>query len=251
MTPLRLVMGIVILVLLAPVAYVVFQIVILASMFIREYHTWNQEVTVVVDTPTGPARGSAVTKVEAWFGQLPMSGNEVAYRITGEATVVDLGGGKYLFALLTDSEERLHRVFRDRLPDTREVWLREIPELTDERSLTPDQLGDKAYLDRYGYMVVHPGERDQFLITFADMSRPQTVKYVDPNNLAATFGAGYSLREVRIGLTDAAPTSGTIAGILPWLYDPEVMRNPGFRELPLATRNISGDLVRPVPDLGD
>ena len=66
----------------------------------RTEHQWRQKTTLTVETPAGPRSGSSVVEVTALFGKLPLTGNEVEYSFHGEATVVEIMPGRYLFALL-------------------------------------------------------------------------------------------------------------------------------------------------------
>lgn len=75
--------------------------------FLPETHSWRQKLTLVVDTPGDDVTGSLVIEVRVSFyqgGQI-MIGTEVQYDLTGEAAVVEVLPGKFLFALTGDSEE--------------------------------------------------------------------------------------------------------------------------------------------------
>ena len=62
------------------------------------------------------------------------------------------------------------------------------------------------------------GDRLPMLVRFADIADPKTVERVDPENLAASFGAGYALQRVVVEETDDPVTSG-IEKRLRWLGD--------------------------------
>ena len=68
-------------------------------------YEWNQKITVEVETPDGVKSGSSVQHIRwvAGAGYPGMDGPSADSKVTGEAVVVDLGGGKYLFALLSGS----------------------------------------------------------------------------------------------------------------------------------------------------
>ena len=136
-------------------------------------HEWNQKLTLTVATPDGPKTGAAVVTVAAIFGK-QLSGNEVVYGHKGEATVVEVAPGTYLFALLGGTDERFFRAARDRFKGKeRGEWLYDIPKQTEPVELTGDAV--------------------PLLVTFADITDPTTVTRVDPANLAASFGPGVSL----------------------------------------------------------
>ena len=71
--------------------------------------SWHQKLTVTVETPDGPRSGSAVSA--AWFQMTPKwagvgdSAGASNSSLSGEAVVVDLGEGRYLFALLKGYNE--------------------------------------------------------------------------------------------------------------------------------------------------
>lgn len=65
---------------------------------------WNQKLTVEVSTPEGVRSGSAVTEV-IWQERNRTGNFPGSYR--GEATVVDLGKGRCLFALIGEQTRYL------------------------------------------------------------------------------------------------------------------------------------------------
>ena len=164
----------------------------------RKEHQWHQATTVTVETPSGERSGTAVVEVTAWFGKIPASANEVEYRVRGEAVVVEVAPGKYLFALLGGSEERFYRAARDRFGGMkRQDWLKEIPKQTVPVELT--------------------GEAIPLLVTFDDISDPKTVRRVEPSDLAASFGPGVALKSVTLEITGEAVTEGRVERVLGWL----------------------------------
>ena len=195
----------------------------------QDKHEWHQKLTVVVDTPSGKVSGSSVIAIEATFGQAPMSDREVWYRVTGEATAVEIAPGRYLFALLGGSEERYYRTVRDRLKNvSRGEWLKRIPLMKEVVTLQPDS---------------YPK-----LITFVDIDSPGSAREVSANTVFEVFGAGYKLDRVTIEITDDPVTNGAISALLPWINNPTVMDNPGWSRLPLVSRNAIGGLLSQFPD---
>lgn len=129
------------------------------------------ELTLVIDTPQGDVSGASVVEVRVAFDANPsrITGREVSNGLTGEATVVEVLPGRSLFALLDGSEERFAAAAKDRLKGmTRGEWLRLIPVQTEPVALTGDLI--------------------PMLVTFADISKPETVRLVDPADLSATLG---------------------------------------------------------------
>ncbi len=55
------------------------------------------------------------------------------------------------------------------------------------------------------------------LVTFDDITKPQTVREVDSEDLAAVFGEGVRLKALTLEITREAVTEGRVEGVLPWL----------------------------------
>ena len=163
---------------------------------------WNQRLTLVIETPQGEVRGSAVTEVEvAYFaGGQSLTGREVSYGLTGEAAMVEVVPGRYLFALIDGNEELYARAAKDRFKGmTRGQWLSLIPGQTEPVALRDDLI--------------------PMLVTFDDVRNPETVREVDPDDLAAVFGEGVRLKAVTLEITNEAVTEGRVEGVLGWLDD--------------------------------
>ncbi|AZL59053.1 hypothetical protein EI545_09490 [Tabrizicola piscis] len=170
--------------------------------FAPETHRWRQKLTVVIHTPTGEVTGSSVIEVRVSFygGGQTITGREVAYDLIGEATVVEVLPGKYLVALIGGSEELFARAAKDRFEGmTRGEWLRAIPRQTEPVTLSGDLI--------------------PMLVTFDDITKPETVRRVDPKGLAAVFGEGVRLKAVTLEITEEAVTEGRVEGVLGWLND--------------------------------
>lgn len=157
----------------------------------QDEHQWNQKLTVVLDTPSGRISGSSIVAVQARFGQLPLSNNEVNYRIRGEATAVEVIPGRYLFALLDGDEERYFRAVREKIGNRdRGEWLNLIPKMDEVAILKP--------------------ENYPMLVSFGDVDDPKSVQQVDPLNLAATFGPGVKLNSISLEITEEPPAIGQL-----------------------------------------
>ncbi|MBC8035621.1 MAG: hypothetical protein H7X89_00160 [Rhizobiales bacterium] len=159
---------------------------------------WHRKLTVVVDTPAGEVAGSSVQKEYIsekggyWFS-LEASGAN--FRQTGEATVIDLGSGRYLFALMGKNPNTFVVI----LPGEAPLEVAEkLASLREVRDVPPDQ---------------HP-----LFVTFMDIKDPKSAKEVDPLNIAATFGAGYNLKSITLEITDEALTEGKVGNVLGWVH---------------------------------
>jgi hypothetical protein len=194
-------------------------------------YSWNQKLTVTVETPEGIKTGSAVTRVSAKVGgQSILSQAIVSYRVEGEATFVDLGNGKYLFALLssggdyTPTEYWAQQAFRKQILGDPEPYREEKARLS--------ELFTK--LQTNGKIANVPLDEYPLLVTFADLNDPKSVKAINPINLPATFGQGYRLKSITIEITDENVTEGQVEKLLVWL---ESLQGMAISE-PLATQLV-------------
>jgi hypothetical protein len=73
------------------------------------------------------------------------------------------------------------------------------------------------------------------LVTFDDITRPETVRRVDPEDLAAMFGEGVRLKAVTLEITDEVVTEGRVEGVLGAEFFPRWQRR---HTVELAKDNI-------------
>ena len=159
---------------------------------------WHQKLTVEVATPDGVKSGSSVVGYSATVGKQFASGNEIAQGLQGEATVVEVAPGKYLFALLGGAEEIAVWTFYDRLPKNDALAMQQAVAAMREAGNVPP--------DRY-----------PMLVTFADINDPKTVQEVKPDQFASIFGPGFSLKSITLEITDEPVIEGKVEKLLPWL----------------------------------
>lgn len=175
--------------------------------------SFSYRMTVEVETPQGLRTGSSVIKLsvsDPGRGPfvLPHSGTNAQSR--GEAVAVDLPDGQVLFALL-------------RKPDSSngaEVFPYEAlnpPRHTGEYAL----INRTRELKRMTNIGTLPREHWLMLVRFRDIGDPTSVELVDPDDPAASFGEGVSIRRITIQITDDRVTTG-IEKRLGWLsHHPE------------------------------
>jgi hypothetical protein len=162
--------------------------------------SWHQKLTLVIETPTGEVTGSAVTSVSITeSGAMSRKiGNAVGISVTGEAVVVEVAPGQYLFALLDGAE---HWADPLAAPDIRDPW-------PWWRSIAASK--ETAVLG---------GNLIPMLVTFDDINDPASVKLVNPSDLAASFGPGVNLKAVTLAITGEPMTEGRVEAVLGWLHD--------------------------------
>ena len=189
-------------------------------------YRWRQKLTVTVATPTGDRSGSAVTEVRAKLTNSIGAGWGASVNRKGEAVVVDLGNGKYLFGLQGELTNYLAQTaFKDSLPsDTVEnIWAK-----------LEQMQGSRVELSPSLYPM---------LVTFGDLTDPKSVKGVKPSDLAASFGPGYALKSITLEITDEPVTEGVVEKLLPWIGNPAVMENPNWGQIPESARRLLGGFL--------
>lgn len=153
-------------------------------------------LTLEVQTPSGVKTGSSVLECTLYGpSMIPLPGDIGGSGNIGEAPTVDLGSGRFLFAVLADP---LYR--RDMFSIVSKVLA--YPELklgppdegTQDRMNKAAAAKSSAVLARQDYPM---------LVTFADVNNPSSIAEVRPDNLAAAFGAGYSLTRITFDAVDA------------------------------------------------
>jgi hypothetical protein len=170
--------------------------------------SWNQRLTLVVETPQGEVRGSAVTRVtktDSSGALVVPEARGVRSGVTGEAVVVEVAAGRYLFALLSGSGEEKRDASH---------WVYPAYDLGAAGSYGGAMM--KVQSQRFDTPVPLPPEGWPMLVTFDDISRPETVREVDPEDLAAVFGEGVRLKAMTLEITDEAVTEGRLEGVLGW-----------------------------------
>lgn len=163
---------------------------------------WRQKLMVEVATPSGPISASSVMAVKCgsspkWAPGAGAGG--MGCNVRGEAVPVEISPGEVLFALLkaapgsTNYPKKVayHVFFPNR------------------KLTTVEERGDQLERGIQGTRML-PKKNYPLLVTFADLNNPKTVKKVDPDNLAATFGPGVSLKRITLEITDEPVTEGKI-----------------------------------------
>jgi hypothetical protein len=137
---------------------------------------WHQRLELEVETPAGLVRGASVQRNETGATPSWLFGGGMGSRVKGEALVLEVAPGRYLFALLSETKyDPFVLFFPKQAP--REVATR-LAKLRAKREIPPDQL--------------------PLLVTFDNVADPRTVQRVDPANLAASFGPGISLKSATL-----------------------------------------------------
>ncbi len=179
--------------------------------------SYNQRLTVIVDTPAGEVRGAAVTSVTNIDTSgiiVPREARGVSSKVVGEAVVVEVTPGRWLFALLDGREDGLGKA---------EYLV--YPAFALDKALGTD--GFRSYEAAMAKLRAQPPDTPgtippsdyPLMVTFDDITKPETVRQVDPADLAAAFGPGVVLKAVTLEVTEEPVTDGRVQGVLGWLCD--------------------------------
>jgi hypothetical protein len=188
--------------------------------------TWRYRLTIEVDTPEGVKSGSSVIEVRAARQPKLTPETTTDIGISGEAVVVDLGEGKYLFCLLTS-------------PDLMSSPAQFVFDMYPFRhsngkpggQTTPEGIAYYSSL----YSKLEGAKRDvlidalPMLVQFSDINDPETVEIVNPRELAKILGDGFRFKSAKVKMVDSGiwpltmfditgePVTRKIKNILPWL----------------------------------
>lgn len=163
--------------------------------------SWNQKITIVVETPDGIKTGSAVTRV-VWEENFLIKtffkdGSPSKYTVTGEAAFVDLGSNRYLFAVIGDG---IHARLAENL-------------IRADKSIPKAKKIDS--IDKLPKPTIIPPDYYPLLVTFQDVTDPASVKELNTENFSDVFGGGYYLKDITFEIVDDAP-SNKIENVLKW-----------------------------------
>lgn len=195
-------------------------------------YDWHRKLTIIVDTPNGRVFGSSVVRehfaeVGGWWS-LPES-TRAEFGVVGEAAFVQVAPGKYLFALLSDNDARIAK------PSSFHVFF---------PGSQPLEVASQFATLRQSRAV--PVGQYPTLITFENLDYPTSVKLVDPANLTASFGDGYSLKALTLEITDEKVTDGAVENVLGWVRSPKILQNPVWASLPHLSQTAIFGLISPI-----
>ena len=204
-------------------------------------YIWHQKMTIEVEVNGQLYTGASVVKVTVQESE-PLTkqlGYPLQFGATGEAAYVELPGNRYLFALLgggpsnSGPQTNALNIFQDQLPRK--------------------GLERFAVLSTSRFKTEIPESQYPLLVTFTDLTDPTTVKAVDPENLAATFGPGVSLKRLTLEITDEPVTEGKIEQVLGWWCDlrKKRARLNGSTSIAISDNELSNNLGTGSFRIGD
>lgn len=202
--------------LLRQIAVLVFMTIGLSGC--SDTYEWNEKVTVEVETPDGLKTASSVQAIElihTWAGLPEMKGASTYFK--GEAVVMEVLPGRFLFALLSSerrSDQRLSLFYNNELDD---LYRRELGLKAGEYKHNTVQEKMALTLKTKGRSMAMPSYYYPLLVTFKDINDPSSVQKVEPDNLSAVFGSGVKLKRITYEIVDEPVTKGQVLTALSWI----------------------------------
>jgi hypothetical protein len=192
--------------------------------------TFRYKLTAEVMTPDELKSGSSVVEV-SYSHNADWGGGPKTYdTLLGEAVFIDLGKGKNLFVTLGTLDSGRPSPNWYHINPLKEpadyykmvgalnpIWL---PIKMFELGRTREK--EREMCQRVSKFYGTPAKSVPLnnlptLVTFGDLRQPDTAATVNPNDLVATFGAGYTMA-AKIEISNASVTN-RIHDLLPWVPD--------------------------------
>jgi hypothetical protein len=168
-----------------------------------ESDTWKQKLTMTIATPNGTVSASSVNEIRLSFSEDALwATTGYAYDAShkGEAIVMEVQPGIYLFALLDERIELLAlRVF-----------------VGDSAASSPSEADRRLIQGAQGAKPVS-SRHYPLLVMFTDINDPKSVREVKPEKLSDVFGVGFFLQAITLEITDEDVTEGEIEKVLSWI----------------------------------
>ena len=172
-----------------------------------ERYSWRQKLTVTVETPAGEVSASSVSQVSWAKHWIRTDGMGWDFDLTGEAVVVEVTPGRYLFALLkgAGTTEYMGSVAAASIAGREGRVI--------DGALFDEVQGKR---NRAAGVITVPAYQYPMLVTFGDITDPASVTLVDPDDLAASFGPGVRLQSVVLEVTDERVKEGVVEAFPFW-----------------------------------
>jgi hypothetical protein len=200
---------------IAAIAAVLFALV--WAVVNKDSYSWRQKLTITAETPVGEVSASSVSAVSWRKHWIRWDGMGWSYDLTGEAVVVEVAPGRYLFALLkgAGTKEYMGSVAAASISGREGRVI--------DGALFAEVQGKQG---RAAGVIPVPEGQYPMMVTFDDIADPASVRLVDPADLGASFGPGVRLKSVTLEVTDEAVTKGVVEGVLGWLIEVEFIIPP-------------------------
>ncbi len=190
-----------------------------------ERYSWNERTTVTVQTPNGIVTGTSVIEFRAaWCEEGCGLAGDISYQwdYTGEAVVVEVLPDRYLFVLPGTYLADAHRY---------------APEVLGRYNNTGERLRNARDLTE---PVVLPPEAYPEMLTFLEWGDVDTMRSVDPTNLAEAFGDGVVLNSITLEVTGDHVSEPQLEDLLSWSCEPLRLDNGRTRAFRVPNQSPRG-----------
>lgn len=172
------------------------------------WYSWNQKLSLTLDTPNGPLVASTVQQVKVtympqWMGLGWSTGPIVKTKLTGEGLALDLGDGRIMLSLLHEGALP-HWQFRD-LGKGRRLYAA----IENQIGQPPRQLEQNLWPEFVSFL-----DRNDPLTAFWFFGKQPKGSGTNVKDIADVFGPGYKLREMTVEITDEPVSIGNVKRVL-------------------------------------
>lgn len=185
-----------------PFLTLLFVCFVACAVLYRAYHpsvSWRQELELTIATPNGVVTAASVVKIKVWRTPIIIGAGGQFSSIEGEALAIDLGDGKFVFALLDGQDFLFKAAFKT--AGREYLWMiRDIRLIKNQETPLAVDFDDLPTL-----------------VTFIDINDPDSITLVEPHDLASSFGEGFSLLGANLKFSRKAITQGRLEQIWPCL----------------------------------
>ena len=168
---------------------------------------WTQKHTIEVEIAGKVYSGSSI--VDCYIQITPQilpESDSMSRGIRGEATVVELPDGRYLFGLITGACGLPFALFKDKYYSSGATPVQSgapvMPKLRETREVPLDQPN------------LHP-----LFVVFSDIRDPNTIQQVTVDDFSNLFGEGARVLRINVEMNSKYAFSGKLEKILPWLNE--------------------------------
>jgi hypothetical protein len=205
----------------------------LGGCYTERFTPWRYRLTLNVMADGVVHTGSSVVQRQGTQTHGNIDGDLSGAFSTGQATIVDLGRGRLLFALLQvglggfglDPAEREGRSWGEG-PSIPTIFGHPYSREAIEDEARRTHQNSEEILVREGILPLQARGPVQLapkdlpdLLTFADINDPRTAIQVSPSHMDRVFGPGVHLVSATLEITTDPVTTG-ISKIIPWVLDP-------------------------------
>ena len=174
--------------------------------------TFRYKLTAEVMSPEGPKTGSGVIEVSYAHFYSPSGVPNLIRSVTGEALFIDLGSNKNFFVTLASRESGRNSNWQPSMPsfngalDALNLPIKVLNlNWPGGRSGEEFAMAKQVEALKGSEPAIVPFAFLPTLVTFRNISDPDSVEVVQPDSFAKTFGPEYELVKVTLQVTDELP----------------------------------------------